>query len=1372
MNMQNETLKAAGCCAATLVVRSMQPSEYKLRFTRPVSVEEARRLLGVTEKEWPLGTVSREVSGGAEHFEVVLQDVIGALKVTPYVGKPDFSDVRALRSRYGNIPKLAKIGLLLEALGLRCRGEIETPVPVPTLSGGEMVWDVVQQLIRWLPGSTSSCMGGEVMVNCAARHNGTLTLASTGGTLLTETEQRVLTEEAHAATATLSLEETWCGKAVATGLHIGGQEVAVRGVPRTAAQEAAREALVEAINAAENGVVATPDVAAPNRVLLRAKTCGTDGNNVPLDYTGDAPCDVRLSGEQLAGGNVLVLEGEHASATLRPAENTVSIIVDGVALANVTRSGGAAAAAAAINAKKYDVQYTEKVGNYKYERRTRVVARADEEDPYLLHVGVEDTGAACNGISLAVAGDGAECNTPAMSGGKDSSELSPAVNATLYLQAKSSSAWARTTNSTNCISPMYDGGNIGWPGMLSGATAAEFAKSLQGETAARMQTQIVCDVLSPTLLKMTVVVGKSSTQSNNTAEFANKMGLMFHGNIGNYFTLTDMQGNDSNVALHCSGGRDAVLADDATAAAGQIHLAAGQMQIGEEVFEEKDLTALDGASWAESIESRSARFSAAWDAEAGTLTLTARAAGAEGNVRIIPAPSLQGDEELSGGSADVVATERVAGGWVQQHWGWADHSPQPLRLFIGGRQIELREACVSKADTLAALSTAINAADCGVTASLLSDTALLLTADMVGEAGNVVSLDAGRGLIASGSHLGGGDAETAATAVLRFDSTLGWLFVGGRGAGFAIAGYDIFLPRFTSVEAVVAAINSGEAFCAGDAFEPPVVASIDPEHEGRVVLTARKPGLEGNAITLLARAIAAAGTSISAATLTGGEEGYATGWVESDNWTTFCSEPSGLRIAGIELRSWWNATPSDFAATITAAGLGVTAEAQEDGHITLQAVEAGESGNAITLTCTPGGGITPSGNTLAGGAEAVYTAQYAENLQPFGYAGGLMRLNTQERTDLVASAVGVYGRYNYVTPAGETLNQPRAIATYVPPGTLVSSNGDNEQSGLPEGWVPLLQLACGQWETIRGLGVPNGWQLNGSKRSMLTPVGNVEGWKKFWKAFAPTQRLADIANLQFGTATFEPVAASDAFHTEGGSGLADETADAVPANYRALTDGNIYVLTDGSFPASDKASENLNGLLWCRGVLRQWVWVTQAQPSAKVTLEDLCEMFSGTVKVDGKTYHAAALQVEAVFINRRRLRYQTGTNQSDNSTPEVPEQPGVSGDREELVFADYKAACDALYDSARTLYTDASATVSLRQASDLPDLRLFAGVNFDNAGEASPIREISFDLFTRHMNISSGSPERLHMSEWLERRRLGHSLSLKALGSALLGGGN
>lgn len=207
-----------------------------------------------------------------------------------------------------------------------------------------------------------------------------------------------------------------------------------------------------------------------------------------------------------------------------------------------------------------------------------------------------------------------------------------------------------------------------------------------------------------------------------------------------------------------------------------------------------------------------------------------------------------------------------------------------------------------------------------------------------------------------------------------------------------------------------------------------------------------------------------------------------------------------------------------------------------------------------------------------------------------------------------------------------------------------------------------------KWMTVKGTPIPAGLAVaSGAVKMNIPHVKDREKWQRFWAQFGAFKVLGEITEgFAFGKPYFFPIAAEEAYPTDGGAPEFEEATrigalrppvrefSNVPANYKLLTPSdNMHLLVEGSFPASSKAGGNVGGLHFCKGCLKQYVFIDGNLEG--ISKEQATAFFKGSYKFKGKTRRFTCLKVEGTFIDRRRKRFQEGTNKRAPEDPDYNE---------------------------------------------------------------------------------------------------------------------
>lgn len=376
------------------------------------------------------------------------------------------------------------------------------------------------------------------------------------------------------------------------------------------------------------------------------------------------------------------------------------------------------------------------------------------------------------------------------------------------------------------------------------------------------------------------------------------------------------------------------------------------------------------------------------------------------------------------------------------------------------------------------------------------------------------------------------------------------------------------------------------------------------------------------------------------------------------------------------------------------------------------------------------------------------------------------------RHDLCPPVVGLVwegSARRAVFPDGYSLREPWAFMYQIPKVEGAMNDGDDF---APE-YAQRVQRAAQNSMLVQGIKVPDGWQVvaEGNPVDMKdTAPGAPANWHNFWKGFTAFRALSktSVGCLAYGQAVFEPVPVDEAFPP---GVLAEDNEQ--PANYEPFTqddDVKIYVLHQGQFPASSKSRDNVSGLKFCKGKLRQYVWLKDAY-AGELPQAEWMAFFDGSFKRKDGDYTAntryTILELDAVFINRRRKKYQVGTNRLEPTDDDYNDNAGGSGgDSTTPTSQDYTDAARDFYNATRKLYYDGS--ITLRGVEGYSPAKLdganlnVLGLREQWAGMDTPVVQAEYDPQHKTLTISTGSPEILSIDERVQRTMLGRQSAFMA----------
>lgn len=664
------------------------------------------------------------------------------------------------------------------------------------------------------------------------------------------------------------------------------------------------------------------------------------------------------------------------------------------------------------------------------------------------------------------------------------------------------------------------------------------------------------------------------------------------------------------------------------------------------------------------------------------IFLTARVPGSAGNSIALSLTGVQ----AGGSAARAVVTpgeDLDAAGWISDGvnsveleaaegahaTGWLKIVLAPIAdigLYIGGVHVVTDHDTATPAEWAAA----INAADCGVDAEAdtVDTVKINLTARVPGVAGNEITIGATDWTERSGETLTGGEpgGRTLGDLVEAInepdDPEVDFPFTAAT-EGTAASGSAVFNRAFTSAR---------------------VTVSRGGTRLAQVTLSGFSSGAGG-----LATAIN--GNSTLAGLVHATSEG---------STLTLAAAQSGAAANGTEVEVLAFSLPA-LTRTITLAG------GSGGSGIVLTANEAGSDGNGIGVYASGcfgvagqfrGGadasgvsyGVTPfsgGGGTDVRAAYDGLLGQRARQDLPEGWKITRHVVNTDAGNKAPTAVIGVtsgrLGGQNVVFKVPEDASEYQEGALVVD----VDIDRTREPQVERESWEydptkegarrDILRQAerdnrlredTQKWMTVKGTPIPAGLAVAGGAVKMNIPhVKDREKWQRFWAQFGAFKVLGEITEgFAFGKPYFFPIAAEEAYPTDGGAPEFEEATrigalrppvrefSNVPANYKLLTPSdNMHLLVEGSFPASSKAGGNVGGLHFCKGCLKQYVFVDGNLEG--ITKEQATAFFKGSYKFKGKTRRFTCLKVEGTFIDRRRKRFQEGTNKRAPEDPDYNE---------------------------------------------------------------------------------------------------------------------
>lgn len=474
-----------------------------------------------------------------------------------------------------------------------------------------------------------------------------------------------------------------------------------------------------------------------------------------------------------------------------------------------------------------------------------------------------------------------------------------------------------------------------------------------------------------------------------------------------------------------------------------------------------------------------------------------------------------------------------------------------------------------------------------------------------------------------------------------------------------------------------------------------------------------------------------------------------------------------LKVGSSELvmTDEWTEEPAAMAARMLLGSTEVAATAADAFTLELEARAPGAAGNGLILEYAAGnangGGeyVEPfSGGTDSEGLQLASL----ESLQQADLPGSVVSVSSSERAWVEPPVVALRGAVEFTMPEGASIYQPGAFVYHVPKVPL-SVGADDLQELSSE-----AQKMTGEWNLVKGWGVPQGWGSTGA--NMQGSVSNGAAWMTFWRKFVPELRCVNGSCVTFGEAVFEPMPVEEAYPEDPEDDESNSLAEVYkwrpkllekrngPANYREFAPGspeNIYVCYEGSFPASSELRGCVDGLHFCRGTLRQYVWLS-GDFAGTLRGPEVGKFFDGCLKFGTAETAYTCLTLSGVFINKRRVRYQSGTLGQpglgeDAGTPETPEEPeGGSSGAGALTQRDYEQVARDYYYSSRAVGTHGS-------------MQLAEVFRYRHGAHMGVLRSARWVPETGALTLQTGASGPLGVDALLQRQQLGRQQAVADL---------
>lgn len=261
--------------------------------------------------------------------------------------------------------------------------------------------------------------------------------------------------------------------------------------------------------------------------------------------------------------------------------------------------------------------------------------------------------------------------------------------------------------------------------------------------------------------------------------------------------------------------------------------------------------------------------------------------------------------------------------------------------------------------------------------------------------------------------------------------------------------------------------------------------------------------------------------------------------------------------------------------------------------------------------------------------------------------------------------------------------------------------------------------------------------------------------ERFIKHFLPEYAPFIPYNLKAGMCLVQPVS-EEAYEDE----LQETDEDAkLPANYntdlQTPTWANIYVHTEGSFPAATRSKKNIKKLRWCKATVSLVLAIKMSNGLVPRSMWETGELlFPGRRKAsDGERYGYVKKVFTVNLINRRKKIYDPATNSlcstdSDYSEEENSEDTPTAADCKEAMRQYFAAASQLQHEGSISLLHDGSLTPETLTGR----LLRVADMRSEWAEMHAVVRSVSWNYEQRKLSLSVGPRAVMGFDEYLERR--------------------
>ncbi|MBQ8238889.1 MAG: hypothetical protein IJZ39_12190 [Oscillospiraceae bacterium] len=386
---------------------------------------------------------------------------------------------------------------------------------------------------------------------------------------------------------------------------------------------------------------------------------------------------------------------------------------------------------------------------------------------------------------------------------------------------------------------------------------------------------------------------------------------------------------------------------------------------------------------------------------------------------------------------------------------------------------------------------------------------------------------------------------------------------------------------------------------------------------------------------------------------------------------------------------------------------------------------------------------------INGGSLSVTTSANVGSIQLTPKANALQSVSLQARYDLRVPVCALVGGVHKVWPAGADIRQLGAFVYAVP---VEYDDPDSPQVG-GAGTSPASSKMI-----VKGVPIPEGAIfVKGKEEYDTDPYTAQSNAQKFIKHFFP--ELAPLQSVALiGKPLVEIVSRETLQEELEDSG--DEDAQ-VPDNYmdniQSWGLSQIYVHTEGSFPASTRNSKNVRGLRWCKA---QVSFILAVKSNQDLTAEQrlICQTYlPGRRTKNGEVYGYVRKTLNCNLINRRRRVYDPATNKLCSTDEGYSEEIDTEA-TESPTTADYIAAMEQYYAAASKLQHEGSISM-LHNGSLVPSELTgksvtVAGLREEWESMTAVIRSVQWDYGKKSLSLSVGSRAVMGYSENLQRRVL------------------